>query len=148
LAAVIDTTTNDKIEKLLKVALSSDKEGEVVAAAHAIRRMLANAGSDIHELAARIKGGKLSEAEMRKIYDAGVQEGKDTAATAAGFGSTEGPTYLEMATFCASHDNDRLTPREREFIDDMTRWCVRREPTEKQAKSLHMLWVKLGRRRR
>jgi len=35
---------------------------------------------------------------MKRIYDAGydagVQEGKDTAATAAGFRSTEGPTPL------------------------------------------------------
>jgi hypothetical protein len=143
---MIDPGTVEKLEKLIKL-LVSDKEGEVVAAAHAIRRTLSGAGADIHELAARIKGGKLSEAEMRKIYDAGVQEGKDAAAATAGFSSTEGPTYLEMATFCASHDDNRLTPREREFIDDMTRWCVRREPTEKQAKWLHMLWVRLGRRR-
>jgi hypothetical protein len=144
---MIDPGANDKIEKLLKVALSSDKEGEVVAAARAIRRTLDGAGSDIHELAARLKGGKLSKAEMQRIYDAGVQDGKDAAAASAGFTSTEGPTYLEMANYCDEHDNGRLTPREREFINDMTRWYVRREPTEKQAKWLHLLWVRLGRRR-
>ena len=54
---MIDVGTEEKLEKLVRL-LSSDKEGEVVAAAHAIKRTLANAGSDIHELADRIRGGK------------------------------------------------------------------------------------------
>jgi hypothetical protein len=142
---MIDPASVEKIEKLLRVALSSDKDGEVLAAARAITRTLSGAGSDIHELAARVKG--VSETDMRRIYDAGVQEGKDTAATAAGFKSTEGPTWLEMAEYCAGHDDGRLSAKERGFVEDMTRWCARREPSEKQAKWLHVLWVRLGRRR-
>jgi hypothetical protein len=144
---MIDTKTNDMLEKLLKVALSSDKDGEVVAAAAAIRRTLTNAGSDIHELAARVKGGKIPESEMKRVYDAGYREGKDSAATAQGFSNTEGPSWHEMATYCVDHDNGRLLPREREFVNDMVRWCARREPSEKQGRWLHSIWVRLGRRR-
>ena len=136
-----------KIERLLVLALSSEQINEALAARSAIKNMLASEGLDIHGFAARLRNNKLSEAEMRKIYDAGVQDGKDAAAAEAGFTSTGGPTNLEMATYCAKHDRGRLTPREREFIDDMVRWCVRREPTEKQAKWLHLLWVQMGRRR-
>jgi hypothetical protein len=119
----------------------------VLAATRAIRRTLDSAGSDIHELAERIKGGKLSEAEMRKIYEAGREAERDAAAAKAGFSDVEGPSYYEMARYCAEHDNGRLAPRERGFINDMVRWCVRREPTEKQGKWLRVLYVRLGRRR-
>jgi hypothetical protein len=147
LAAMIDTKTNEMLEKLLKVALSSDKDGEVIAAANAIRRTLAGAGSDIHELAARVKGGKIPESEMKRVYDAGYQEGKDSAATAHGFSNTEGPSWLEMAEYCANNDRGRLTPKESGFVDDMVGWCARREPSEKQGKWLHSIYVKLRRRR-
>jgi hypothetical protein len=144
--AMIGSGAEQKLEKLLKL-LASDKDGEVIAAAHAIKRTLESAGADIHELAARFKGGKLSEAEMKRIYDAGVQDGKDAAAAAQGFSNTEGPSYYEMAKYCIEHSDGRLTSKERGFVEDMTRWCARREPTEKQGKWLHVLYVKLGRRR-
>ena len=144
---MIDAGAADKLEKLIKL-LASDKDGEVVAAAHAIRRTLNSAGTDFHELAARVKGGKLSESEMKRVYDAGYQEGKDAAVTAQGFSNTEGPSWLEMAKYCAGHDDGHLIPREREFVDDMVRWCARREPTEKQGKWLLSIYAKLGRRRR
>jgi len=141
---MIDPASVEKIEKLLKVALSSDKDGEVLAAARAITRTLSGAGSDIHELAARVKG--ISEADLQRIFDAGVEQGKDTAAAAAGFKSTEGPTFYEMALFCEER-SEHLNGKEQGFVSDMVRWCARREPTEKQAKWLHVLWVRLGRRR-
>ena len=138
--------TTQKLEKLVRL-LSSDKDHEVLAAARAIQRTLSGAGSDIHELADRIKGGKLSESEMQRIYDAGVQEGKDAAAAAAGFKNTEGPSWLEMAEYCAGHDDGRLSAKERGFVEDMVRLCARREPSEKKGRWLHVLYVRLGRRR-
>jgi hypothetical protein len=142
---MIDAGAAEKLEKLLKL-LASDKDGEVVAAAHAIRRTLTSAGTDFHELAARVKGEKIPESEMKRVYDAGYREGKDSAATAQGF-SNAGPSWHEMATFCADHDNGRLTSKESGFVNDMVRWCARREPSEKQGKWLHSIYVKLGRRR-
>jgi hypothetical protein len=136
-----------KIERLLVLALSSEQINEALAARSAIKNMLATEGLDIHEFAARLRSNKLSKAEMQKIYDAGVQEGKDAAAAAQGFSSTEGPTDYEMAIYCVEHDNGRLNDREREFVEDMVRWCTRRESTERQGRWLHRLWVRLGRRR-
>jgi hypothetical protein len=42
---------NDRIAKLIRMLFSSDKTGEVVAAASAIKRVLAAEGSDFHALA-------------------------------------------------------------------------------------------------
>jgi hypothetical protein len=54
--------------------LASQQDGEVIAAAHAIVRILKSVGSDIHALAERIEkpnGNSLTEAEMQKLFDAG-----------------------------------------------------------------------------
>ena len=69
----------EKIGKLIKMP-SSPNDGEVVAAARAILRTLAQEGADIHELATRVEGGgKLSEADMRRVYDAAFAEGRRAA---------------------------------------------------------------------
>jgi hypothetical protein len=137
----------EKIQKLIKL-LSSPNDGEVVAAARAILRTLAQEGTDIHELAARVEGRKLSQAEMQRIYDAAFAEGRRTAEEAkpAEFHDVK-PKWQEMAVECRNQDNDRLTLREREFVDDMVRWTMWREPSEKQAKWLHCIYCRIGRRR-
>ena len=68
----------EKLEKLLRM-LSSPREAEVVAAAQAIMRTLKGVGADIHELAACVKGGKLSETDMQRIYDAAFADGRRAA---------------------------------------------------------------------
>jgi len=136
----------DKLGKLLKL-LSSPRDGEVVAAARAILRTLEGAGADIHELAARIEGRKLSQAEMQRIYDAAYADGKNAAAADAGFSSVDPPSFYEMAQEIEHKANGRLNEREQEFVADMVRWCARREPSEKQAKWLHAIYYRIGRRR-
>jgi hypothetical protein len=126
----IDPGTEEKLEKLVKL-LSSDKDGEVLAAVHAIRRTLKSSGADIHEFAARIKGGGKLEEPQSEAYP------KETAT----------PSWYDMALACAERDGDRLNSREREFVDDMVRWTARREPSEKQGKWLHALYCRLERRR-
>ena len=91
-----------KLEKLLAFALSSEQTNEVLAATRAIRDVLASEDSDVHELAARLRNNKLSEAEMRKIYEAGRQAERDAAAVNAGFSSVDGPSYLEMARYASN----------------------------------------------
>jgi hypothetical protein len=91
---MIDLGTAEKLQKFVKL-LTSDQDGEVVAAARAICRALRNAGSDIHEFADRLRSGaRLSEAERRKIYEAGVKDGKNASAK---FSDVDGPSYYEMA---------------------------------------------------
>jgi len=137
---------NEKIGKLIKL-LSSPNDGEVVAAAHALMRILAQEGTDIHELADRVGGRKLSQAEMQRIYDEAFRRGRDAAAADGGFHNTEGPSFHEMACEIQHKANGRLTPKEQDFVDDMVRWCARREPSEKQAKWLHAIYCRIGRRR-
>src|SRR6516164_3252906 len=109
----------DKLGKLLRM-LSSSRDGEVIAAARAILRTLEGAGADIHELARRVENGKLSKADMQRIYDAAYADGgraaeKDKPGEPAEFHTVE-PNWHEMAISCRDQDNGRLTPREREFV--------------------------------
>jgi hypothetical protein len=136
----------EKLEKLLKM-LSSPRDGEVVAAAQAIMRTLKGVGADIHELAACVKGGKLSQADMQRIYDAAFQDGRRAAEKdkPTEFHDVE-PNWNEIAINCRDQDDGWLTERERKFVEDMVRWTAYRKPSEKQAKWLHSIYVRLGRR--
>jgi hypothetical protein len=132
----------EKVQKLIKL-LSSSNDGEALAAVHALQRILREEGSDIHELAARIEG--LSQAEMKKLYDAGFREGKNAAAAATPDFSNVGPSFYEMACEIKRQSDGLLSPKEINFVDDMVRWCARREPTEKRAKWLHAIYCRIGR---
>jgi hypothetical protein len=133
----------EKIQKLLKM-LSSPNDGEVVNAAHLLTHVLKEGGADIHELAARVEG--LSEAEMKKLYDAGFRDGKkNTVATTTEFTDVGKPSFYSMACEIQHKANGQLSPKEQGFVDDMVRWCALREPSEKQAKWLHSIYCKIGR---
>jgi hypothetical protein len=121
--------------------LSSDKEGEIVAAAHAIQRTLKAADTDIHTLAERIEnsnGDGLSEADMKKLYNAGYSAGKRDVENqrygSGDFHNIDGtPNWHEMARYCQEHGN-LLRGQEQTFINGMAARTVWRELTEKQAK--------------
>jgi hypothetical protein len=83
---------------------------------------------------------------MRKIYDEAFRRGKDAAAADAGFRAVDVPTFYSMACEIEHKIGDRLSPKEAQFISDMVRWCARREPSEKQAKWLHSIYCRIGRR--
>jgi hypothetical protein len=131
--------------------LSSDSDGDLIAAGRAIIRLLKGSGADIHALAARIEtlnGGGLTDAEMRKLYDAGYSAGvRDTENRQHGstnFHNVDGtPDWHEIARSCQQR-SDRLSEKEQNFINDMTSRTVWREPTEKQAKWLRSIFYRLG----
>lgn len=140
-------------EKLRRcvLLLSSDSDGEVLAAVRALNRLLKANGTDIHGLAASIgqaNGKKFTEADATEIYRRGVQEGKRQAEDehhgGEDFHNVDGsqPWYA-MATWCQRRDNG-LGAREKTFIDDMASRAVWREPTEKQAKWLRSIFHRLG----
>jgi hypothetical protein len=52
-----------------------------------------------------------------------------------------------MACEIKNKGEGRLSQKESDFIDDMVRWCARREPSEKQGRWLHAIYCKVGRRR-
>jgi hypothetical protein len=122
----------------------------------ALDRRLKATGADFHTLAALIEradGGKLSKAEMKKLYDAGYEAGHADGVGAAeakvphdadGFRSVNGTaTWHEIARFCQDC-SARLRGNEQDFVDDMTGLTLWREPTEKQAKWLRSIFYRLG----
>jgi hypothetical protein len=139
-----------KIASLVRM-LSSDREGEVISAVHALLRTLKSKGADIHALADRIEkpnGGALTDTEMKKLYDAGYQDGVRAAENKmhgnSDFRDIDGfPAWSEIALYC-QRNNHRLRPNEQEFVNDMAAQTVWREPTSKQAKWLKSIFLRLG----
>src|SRR5215831_3332162 len=96
-----------KLCKMIRM-LASDCDGDVIAAARAIKRTLRSEKLDIHELAKCIEesnGGTLTEAEMRKLYDAGYDAGLRVAEEkhhgTTDFVNVDGtPSWHEIALWC------------------------------------------------
>jgi DNA-binding FrmR family transcriptional regulator len=131
--------------------LSSDRECEVINAVRALLRTLKSAGADIHVLADRVEkpnGSALTNAEMKKLYDAGYQDGVREAENKmhgnSDFRDIDGfPAWSEIALYC-QRNNRRLRANEQGFVNDMASQTVWREPTEKQAKWLKSIFLRLG----
>ena len=125
--------------------LSTDKDGEIVAAVHVLRRI-----ADVHEIAECIEqaNGKLNEAEARKIYDAGYAAGAkntETPGTANEFHNTA-LEWTDVALF-VWRNKHRLPSKHHEFIDKVAAQAESpwpREPTQKMHQYLHSLFGKLG----
>lgn len=131
--------------------LASPQDNEVLAAARALTRALKAMGSDIHALAARLdkSGNAISEADMKKLFDAGYAAGVAAAECryqgAADFNSTDGKPNWDAVALFLQRNKSRLDARHHDFVDDMaSRTAWDREPTEKQHKYLHSLFFKLG----
>lgn len=109
----------------LVLLLSSDKPGEVAAAAAQIGRRLRKAGLDWHDLADALEGGGT------------VTELHRPPAGAA-------TSWADVADFLAEHADD-LSRRDREFIASMRGLIARGfHPTPKQAAWLRGLFQRAG----
>jgi hypothetical protein len=138
--------------------LASDFQGEVLGAVAAMKRLFAAEGLTFHDIATviescngEIEEKKYSDADAEVIYQRGVQKGrKDEAGkreVAPEFYDADGhPRWNEVALFC-QRQHQRLNPKETEFIDDMAGKTMWREPTEKQAKWLLSIFIRLGGRK-
>jgi hypothetical protein len=139
-----------KLSSLVRL-LASDRDGEVIAAARAIGRTLKSVGADFHAFADGVDkangNGKLSDVEMRKLYDAGFAAGIAAAESrdvGDDFRNLDGSASSEtMAQHCRKHRN-QLNEREREFITSVSARIVYREPTEKQTKWLRNIFLRTG----
>jgi hypothetical protein len=141
------------VERLVKYIrlLASDKDGEVIAAARALERALKGIGADFHDLADRIEHpvGELSEAEMQKIYNAGVQEGRrleQRARAATRFnGEVSFPSPESMALYCYQRKDNLHSEWELEFVTNMAVWTRSARPlSPKQQMNLEKVYIKLG----
>jgi len=130
----------DKIRPLIRM-LSSDQSGEIVAAARALVRLLKSVGADVHTLADGIGSDKLSQADMKKIYDAGHCAGFEAGVRSvedklcgADFHDIGDEDLAEMARRCAMHAERLRNDRERSFVRSMVQQTARgRKLTGKQA---------------
>jgi hypothetical protein len=125
----------NKLTSLIRM-LSSDHDGEVIAGAR-------------HHAHAEERIGGISEAGMKRLYDAGYDAGTRAAENNQHHGhvdfyNTDGTTsWHDIALFCQRRA-DRLRDKERDFVNDMMAQTVWREPTEKQEKWLKSIYYRLG----
>jgi hypothetical protein len=148
--SAITPATANKLAAIIRM-LSSDKDGDVLNAGRALDRTLKSVGCDIHDLAeviAHANGGKLSEAEMKKLYNAGYEAGVKAVEgrqySSGDFHNVDGlPDWHEIARFC-QQNSVRLRENERQFVDDMASRTVWRQPTPKQEKWLRSIFYRLG----
>lgn len=108
------------VAKLIRL-LGSDKDGEIVASVHALRRVLAGAGLTLHDLAGAIE--LPAQSHHQHIDD-------------------DADDWRGMAHVCAQHPYV-LSEREREFVATMMRW--RGTPTRKQADWLAAIHARVRR---
>jgi hypothetical protein len=120
----------DKLGKLLRL-LSSDKPGEVVAAASAIMRTLATEGLDIHSLAdALCRPARRAEAKAQRAPRETADDCADTT------------DWHSVACECEAH-SAALTAREHKFVSDMVTWTMRARPSERQRAWLMIIFNKV-----
>jgi hypothetical protein len=148
-AAIVNA--EQKLGQFIRL-LASPQDNEVIAAARALTRALKSMGSDIHSLAERLEkpnGSAISEADMKKLFDAGYAAGVTAAERryqgATDFNNTDGKPNWDVVALFLQRNKARLDARHHTFVDDIAgRTVWGREPTEKQHKYLHSLFFKLG----
>jgi hypothetical protein len=148
-AATIDTKLARKLASTVRL-LASNKPNEVVAAAQALGRILQGTSTDvIFGIAERIENesnGKISDAEMKEIFDAGVAHGKklgEQARAQAQQAHAQMPPAYTMANFCFER-KDRMNDWEWEFITNILPWSRRGSLSPKQQNKLEDIYVRLG----
>jgi hypothetical protein len=149
--AVMANTIDEKLADLIR-RLGSNHDGEVVATARAIQRVLKSDGRDLHSLADAVakNGNELSETEMSRLFDAGyeagLRSGREEAKRDAEFyavGDEGDPDWRAMVRYCFGH-KARLRKRDLGFIESMARQIRVRSPTELQQPWLIDLYRRLG----
>jgi hypothetical protein len=142
--------------------LLSASDSERAAAMNGVQRILQtiskDKGVDIHALADRVEkvNGGLTDADKQKIrseienaraigYAEGVKAAESKQHGTGAFRNTDGKfEWTEVALF-VQREKHRLPDRHHEFINDMAARTVHgREPTPKQHKYLHSLFLQLG----
>jgi hypothetical protein len=99
--ACANSETTQLFGKLLRLALVSDQDGEVLSALAALKRALAASGLDPHHIVDCYEYGTKSLA----VTSADREHGDDRS-----------------AIWFAFHRRYSLTPRDRDFVEAMTRW--------------------------
>ena len=146
------TTLEQRIAMTIRL-LASDKDGEIIAAVCALKRVLESAGTDINGLAngienlgkAEKKAAEMLAQERKKIWDTAVQHTENRLHGADEFIDSSGkPTWQSVALYC-QRNKHRLDTKHHNFIDKVASQTVyNREPTEPMHKYLFSLVLQLG----
>jgi hypothetical protein len=143
-----------RIAKLFRL-LASDFDGEVLNAARRMKQQLVAEGLSFNDIATVIENAngeieekRYSDADAEIIFSKGVENGRAEEARKQEmppeFYDINGrPRWSEIALFCRNA-SERLDGWEKQFVTDMAGKTLWREPTEKQAKHLLAIFVKLG----
>jgi hypothetical protein len=121
--------------------LSSEADGEVVAAARAVNRVLGSCGLDLRWLANRIEGGVEPvnwEAKVREAYDLGRKSAQPTWHDV----DDRVGDHQVAAEWLFNNHGSRLRDKDRDFLETKLTW--RGQPSEKQAAWLGDLCRRFG----
>src|SRR5262249_294609 len=117
---MLKPSAKDKLGKLLRM-LSSDKDGEVLAATAAIKRTLATEGLDIHSLADALgRPAPRAEAKAQRAPH-----------ETADWSDADITYWHNVACECEARAN-ALTAREQKFVNDMVSRTWHAKPSERQ----------------
>jgi len=153
--ADLNESTAKRIAKLIRL-ISSEHEGEWSNAVRKLKLVLQNEGLTFNDLAAVIENcdgaieeRKYSDADAEIIFARGVEKGQEEESrkrqAPPEFYDLDGyPRWNEIALFCQKNTTRLRGDWERTFVNDMAGRTVWREPTEKQAKHLLAIFVRLG----
>jgi hypothetical protein len=148
-----------RISKLFRL-LGSDYLGEVNSATDKLKQLVSSEGLTFNDLAiliencdGQIEEKKYSDADAEQIYAMGQKKGMEKGRVEEArkrelppeFFDADGyPQWNAIALFCQRNINRLHSEWERTFVDDMTGKTLCYAPTEKQAKHLLAIYVKLG----
>lgn len=119
--ATIMPSVRERLASLLKLLLSTDKDGEALAAKNAINRTLLGAGLDLHALAGEIEN-PAGAAARRERPDKSPHD------------------WREKLAHCDARE-ELLTPWEQSFIQSLRRWTGKL--TERQGTCLDAIYERV-----
>jgi hypothetical protein len=115
MTTVLATIETDRLAKLLRLALGSDKDGEIIGAVVALKRTLAAAGLDTHWIVDAFERGAAPAVQQPRNKS---DERNDRS-----------------AAWFAFHRSHRLSSKERKFIESIVQWTA--PLSDKQRQWLH-----------
>jgi hypothetical protein len=153
--SALDETVTRKIGKFIRL-LGSPFEGEAHNALRKLKTLIEAEGLTFNDIATvienhqgEIEERKYSDTDLEIIFAKGKEKGRAEAARAntapPEFYDADGqPRWNEIALFCQKNESRLRDEWERTFVNDMAGKTVWRLPSDKQAKHLIAIFVKLG----
>lgn len=144
-----------RIAKMFRM-LGSPFKGEVDNALTMMKHTLETEGLSFNDIATviencngEIEERKYSDTDAEIIFAKGMEKGRKEEASKKDlppeFYDADGsPRWNEIALFCQKHEKRLRDDWERTFVNDMAGKTLLREPTEKQAKHLLAIFIRLG----